>query len=252
MSNRVAVIPSWAGGLAFWAGSDDYSLKRVIRRAPLFLPVDRIIKVYEIESKSLVGLDSPSRFAIEYNSKERHCFITLQSLPEKLNHLPRQKINPPGAALLFFKHSWREPTALLLPFLVPFIMLLMMMTLEVWDHYVLHNPDILAFFSKPGCDLNCVHKILSIHSMVGLVFLIQTMMLLLPMAVLLFQAPKYRSALNYRMIQSYSLATILVGLFVFGQWVAFFPFKHYGKFVEMGFDPKVERMLENLKTKGKK
>jgi hypothetical protein len=78
---------------------------------------------------------------------------------------------------------------------------------------------------------------------------VQLSFVLLPIALLVFQAPRYRSAVNYRMIQGYSLATVVVGFVILGQLLAFFPFRQYGRFLELGFDPKVERMISNLKHK---
>ena len=249
MSKTVGIIPSWTGALAFWAGSDHYGPLKVIRRAAFELPIERVTKVYELESKPLIGIGGSARFAVEYKSEQRDCFITLVSLPEELAHWPREKIRAPGTLLVFLRHSWREPTALLAPFFIPIFTMVMMMMLGLWNDYVLHHEDVLAFFANPGCDRECVSQVLRIHSMVGFLFLVQLSFVFLPIVCLLFQAPLYRSAVNYRMIQGYSFATVIVGFFVFAQLISFFPFKQYGRFLELGFDPKVERILSNLKHK---
>lgn len=249
MKKTVVVIPSWTGALAFWAGSDHYGLLQAIRREPFLLPIDRVNKVYELESKPLIGLGASARFAIEYSSERRECFIALESLPDELRELDREKIRAPGTMLVFLRHSWREPTALLLPFFIPFFTMMMMWMLGLWNEHVLHHSDVLGFFANPGCDQVCVAQVLRIHSMVGFLFLVQLSFVFLPIGLLVFQAPRYRSAVNYRMIQGYSMATIVVGSFILLQLMAFFPFRQYGRFLEMGFDPKVERMISNLKQK---
>jgi hypothetical protein len=248
-ANGVRIDPRWSGALAFWAGSDHYSLKQAVFRAPFYLPVDRVLRVYEVKAKSLIGLGSPTRYAIEYQSERRRCFITLERLPEELEGRERKTTNPPGAALLFFQHCWNEPSALLLPLLIPFFLGFMIVLLGIWNEFVLHNREVLSFFAKPGCDLDCVRKVLSIHSLVLFLFLAQISLVLLPIGLLVFQAPRYKSALNYRMIQSYSLVTVVVGVVVLGQLITFFPFRQYGRFVGLGFGPKVERVLSKLNQK---
>ena len=244
MGNKVT--PSWSGALALWAGSDHYGLGQVLRRAPIELPIEKVTKVYEIAAKPLIGLGGGAKFAVEYRSEFRDCFVTLEQLPANLQACPRSTINPPGAFLQFFRHCSREPSALLLPLAVPFFTMVMMIMLGLWNDHVLHHPDVLAFFANPGCDTHCVEKVLRIHSMVAFLFLVQFAMVFLPLALLFFQAPRYKSALNYRMVQSYSFTTIVVGCVIFAQLVVFFPFKQYGRFLGLGFDPKVERMLNNL------
>lgn len=249
MSSIVSIKPSWFGRVTFWVGSDEYGLKEVFRRSPLEIPLDKIIQVYEIRAKSLIGLPSPSKFAIEYQSKERHCFITLDKIPDEISHMERKTIKPPGAAMVIFQQTWREPSALLLPLLVPVFIFLCLLMLGLWNDYVLNNHDLLSFFARPGCGESCVQKVLSIHSLVAFLFLIQLSVLLLPLIVFFFHAPRYRTALNYRMAQGYSLATILVGLVIFGQLMAVFPYRQYGKFTEMGFNPRVEKIFKSLRDK---
>lgn len=249
MTRTVGVTPSWTGAFAFWAGSDHYNLRQAIRRQPFQLPIERVTKVYDLESKPLIGLGGAARFAIEYRSDSRDCFITLEDLPAELEGMERTKIKAPGTVLVFIRHSWREPSALLLPFLIPFVTMAMIWMLGLWNEHVLHHSDVLAFFANPGCDKECVAQVLRIHSMVCFLFLVQLSFVFLPILLLVFQAPRYRSAVNYRMIQGYSLATVVVGFVVLGQLMAFFPFKQYGRFLELGFDPKVERVISTLKNK---
>jgi hypothetical protein len=249
MSNRVSIEPRWSGALAFWLGSDHYGLLQALRREPFIIPVDQVSRVYEIRAKPLIGLGSPMRYAVEYRSAERECFITLDTLPAELKGLERTTTNPPGAALLFFQHCKKEPTALLLPLVVPFFAVIMILLLGAWNELVLQNHDVLAFFATPGCNEACVRKALSLHSLVAFLFLVQIAILLLPMALFFIGAPRYKSALNYRMIQSYSFVTVVVTGIIFLQLVAIFPFRQYTKFVEMGFSSKTERLLSNLNSK---
>ncbi len=249
MKGSVRVIPKWSGALTFWMGSDEYTLGNAMRREPLEIPVERITRVFQIESKSLLTRREFVSYGIEYQSDYRECFIALKDLPSGIENLPRIRISNRAAAHFLFKHSWREPTALLMPFFLPFFVAIMIALLGMWDDYVLHDKNILAFFARPGCDMDCVAQVMRIHTLVGFLFLVPLGILLLPLGFLFFQAPRYRSALNYRLIQSYSVVTMIVGIFVLAQLVAFFPFKQYGKFVGLGFDPKVERLLSNLKTK---
>lgn len=249
MSNRVSIEPRWSGALAFWLGSDHYSLLQALRREPFIIPADRVTKVYEIKAKPLIGLGSPTRYAIEYHSAERECFITLETLPEELKGISRTTTNPPGAALLFFKHSKKEPTALLLPLVIPLFAVLMILLLGAWNEFVVRDHAVQAFFATPGCNEECVRKALSLHSLVIFLFLVQFAIMLLPVALFFLGAPRYKSAVNYRMIQSYSVVTVVVTAVIFLQLVAFFPFRQYGKFVELGFSSKTERILSNLNSK---
>ena len=170
----------------------------------------------------------------------------LHYLPEGID-MPVQEISMGTYYLLHLEKCWREPSVLFLPLLLPIFMGILMTLFGVWDQFVLHNPDLLQFFSRPGCEANCVRRVLSIHSLVILLFAVQLVILFLPMTFLWFQAPKYKSALNFRILQAYSTALVFVGVFVFAQLVVFFPFKQYTKFVELGFDPKVVRAISALK-----
>jgi hypothetical protein len=102
MSKLVGVTPSWSGALALWAGSDHYSLAQAFRREQFFLPIDRVSTVYQIHARPLIGLGGGAKFALEYSSEMRDCFVTLEYLPEELEARDRVAITPPGAALLFF------------------------------------------------------------------------------------------------------------------------------------------------------
>jgi hypothetical protein len=247
--NSISVSPKWSGAITFWMGSDQYSLKNALKMEPLEIPLNRITRVFQIESKSLLTRREFVSYGIEYQSDFRECYISLKSLPPEMKGIERVRISNREAAHFLFKHSWREPTALLMPFFLPFFVAILIGLLGAWDDYILHDREILSFFARPGCDVDCVAKVMRIHTLVGFLFLVPLGILLLPLGFLFFQAPRYRSALNFRMIQAYSVVTLTVGLFVFVQLVAFFPFRQYGKFVELGFDPKVERVLSNLKTK---
>lgn len=235
--------------MAFWVGSDEYGVKDFVARQPLEIPLERILQVYEIKAKSLVGLPSPSKYAIEYLSKERHCFVVVEYLPEELANFDIITIKPPGALKVIFQQTCKEPSALLLPLLLPFFVFFSLIILGLWNDYVLHNRDLLSFLAKPGCGEDCVQKVLSIHSLVAFLFIIQLSVLFLPILVFFFHAPRYRTAINFRLAQGYSVATVMVGLVIFAQLMVFFPFRQYGKFAEMGFNPRVEKIFKNLKTK---
>ena len=78
MGKTVEVTPSWFGVLAFLGGSDHYSVRHALTRAPVAIPVDGVSKVYEIEAKPLVGIGGSAKFAIEYKSELRDCFVSLE------------------------------------------------------------------------------------------------------------------------------------------------------------------------------
>lgn len=245
----IVIKPGWVGAFALWAGSDQYGFAKALRREPHSLPADQVTNIYVIEANSIFGLGGTYRYAIEYISEQRECLVSVQELPHELVIREKIALHPIGAGLLFLKSCLREPSALLMPLALPVILASMMILFGYWNDYVLHNQEVLSFFAKPGCDESCVRKVLSIHSLVILLFMLQFVILLLPLALLFFQAPKYKSAFNYRLTQTYSIATVVVGMVVFVQLMAFFPFKQYGRFLEMGFDPKVEKLLSNLKAK---
>jgi hypothetical protein len=235
--------------LSFWVGSDHYSLAQALRRECFLIPVGRVARVYEVRARPLIGLGSPRNYALEYSSGRRDCFITMEELPPELAHAEKTVISPIGALRLLMEHLRREPTVLFLPLLMPLFMGMMIVLYSLWNEYVLRNPEVLTFFANPGCDLNCVRKVLSIHSLVGLLFFLQIMAVLLPFLLLWFQAPRYRSVVSYRVIQGYSLAGVTLGAVIFIQLVVFFPFRQYTRFVEMGFGPAAERTVANLKNK---
>src|SRR6218665_302095 len=95
---RISLRPSWSGALAFWLGTDHYSLRQALRRDLFEIPAERVSKVYEIRARPLIGLGSPTRYALEYRSSFRECFITLDELPPEIAHKERTTTNPPGAA----------------------------------------------------------------------------------------------------------------------------------------------------------
>ncbi len=235
--------PHLPGALAFWAGSDHYPFFDALRRRPFPLPLDRVTRVYHF--RSWKNLDF---YGIEYYSESRECFVTLRKLPTPLQARQKVLVSPASALPLLLNHSWREPTALVLPFVLPFFLMLMLSFLGIWDDYVLQDQAVLNFFANPGCNAVCVGKVLRIHTLVGFLFLAQLCFLFLPLYLLL-QAPRYQRALNYRMIQSYSAVSAFVGLIIFVQLMAFFPFRQYGQFVSLGFTAKVERILSHLDEK---
>lgn len=236
--------------MALWAGSDHYHLTDALRREPFTLPTDAVKKVYRLESARLPWLPQIRRYAVEYSSGSRDCFVLIPELPADLAETSQpEEISFYQAAALLLEHVRREPTVFLLPLVVPFGFFLCVALFGLWNQLVLHNQEILSFFVRPGCDAVCVRKVMSIHSLVALLFLLQFLMLFLPIGLWLFQAPRYRSALNYRMIQSYSAASIVVGAVIFAQLVVFFPFRQYGRFVELGFHPKIEKAFADLKAK---
>lgn len=247
---HLRVKPSLGGALALWAGSDHYDLTDALRREPFTLPTHEVKKVYRMDSARLPWLPQFRRYAVEYSSGRRDCFVLLPELPPELIQKEEpEQISFYQAAALLMEHVRREPTVFLLPLVVPVGFFLCVALFGLWNQLVLHNLDFLSFFVRPGCDVGCVRKVLSIHSLVALLFLLQFLMLFLPIGLWLFQAPRYRSALNYRMIQSYSAATMVVGAVIFAQLVVFFPFRQYGRFVELGFHPKIEKAFADLKAK---
>ncbi|RZA04644.1 MAG: hypothetical protein EOP11_14625 [Proteobacteria bacterium] len=240
--------PGRAGAWSLWAGSDHYGAWDAFRRAPFSLPLEGVLKVYRIEASFLSGLPIFARYAVEYRSEERICFITIPDLPSVLSSHPVEVLSTGAAMAQLGRHLRKEPTIFFLPLAMPLVFFLTMALYGLWNEYVLHNQDLLSLLARPGCERSCVGKVLSIHSLVALLFLLQSVMLFLPLGLLVFQAPRYRSALNYRMIQSYSLASVVLGAVIFAQLLAFFPFRQYGRFVELGFDPKVERALNSLRN----
>lgn len=246
---KIVIKPGTIGAIALWLGSDQYVFLQALRREEFSIGADKIKKIYTVEADSILGLRKTQRFAIEYTSGHRDCLISVEKLPETLHSTLHQRISPLGIFALFLKSFWKEPSAILYPLILPFLLSVMMFLFGVWNDQILHNPSVLDFFAKPGCDAICVRKVLSIHSLVVLLFLLQGILLFLPWLLLFIQAPKYKSALNYRITQIYSVTAMVIGAVVFVQLLMFFPFKQYGKFLELGFDPKVERMLANIKEK---
>lgn len=245
--NEWRFIPGRATAWGLWAGSDHYSVWDALTRAPFTLPLEEVSRVSRIEAPAW-PLEI-SRYAVEYRSAERDCFVILPECPEPLRDREAERVSFASVLGRLAAHVKREPGILFLPIVLPVAYFLTFALFGLWNEFVVQNRDLASLLARPGCAEECVTKVLSIHSLVALLFLLQSMMLFLPMGLLLFQAPRFRSALNYRMIQSYSLVSVVFGAVIFAQLVAFFPFRQYGRFVELGFDPKIERVLTNLKHK---
>lgn len=241
MKKNIAVKPKALGGLVLWAGSDHYSIWDALRGRAFMLPISEINKIYRIKFSAIPGFED--RFLIDYHSGQKTCLILVNQVPLGLGAVPESEISAAEAIGLYIRGFWKEPTALLLPLLLPLMICLMMGLFGLWDALVLKNPEVMSFFARPGCESGCVKKVLSLHSLVALLFLIQIFLLLLPIAFLFFQAPRYRTAFNYRMIQTYSVVTAVLGIYVFAQLMVFFPFRQYGRFVALGLDPKVEQIF---------
>ena len=247
LDNKVVIRPGWLGALAIWLGSDHYGFSKVLMKAPFQMPKENL-KLYQIQWRNFWGGGLNTRFAVEYSSSRRDCLITLAEKPN-VPDIIAEEISPMAFFAHYINRMWAEPTAIVIPMLLPIIFPLFILLFAVWDQLVLHNSEILSFFVNPGCDAGCVRKVLSVHSLVGFLFITQFIFLALPMVLLFFHAPKYKSAISYRMIQSYSMAGIILGIFVSVQLLAFFPFKQYGRFLEMGFSSKVERLFAHSKDK---
>jgi hypothetical protein len=250
-NKNIEVRPRGLSGLALWAGSDHYNILAAVRRDTFRCPASGVNKIYCVSFSDIPGFQE-DRFLVEYDSGNKSCIIILNALPPELSGHRTVKISPAGAVRLYLQTFWREPSALALPLILPLMICLMMGLFGVWDELVLRNPDVMAFFARPGCDSGCVKKVLSLHSLVGLLFLIQFFLFLLPILFLFFQAPRYRSAFNYRVIQTYSVITAVIGIYVFGQLMVFFPFRQYSRFLALGMDPKVEKIFSHMKDQKEK
>lgn len=243
---HIKVTPSALGAIGFWAGADHYGLGSAVRRAPLLVPLDGVRRIFRIAFSDLPGFRE-DRFLLEYNSGDRECVAILECLPTELAGHRTEKLSPWGAVKRYLDLFRLEPTAMFLPLALPIGIVLVMMGFGLWSDFVLHNREVLGFFARPGCDAVCVEKVLRLHSLVGLLFFLQLFLLLTPFLFLFFHAPRFRYAFNFRITQTYSLATAILGVFVFAQLLVFFPFKQYGRFLALGLDPKVERVLHHLK-----
>lgn len=248
-AKTLRVNPRGLQGLAYWLGSDHYTLLDAIRRAPMQIPVGEISRVSRIAFREIPGFQE-DRYLVEYHSGRKDCMVILDELPADLP--PRlDKISPFGAARRYLDLFRREPTAMLLPLLLPLGIVLAMTLFSFLSDLVLKNPEVLGLFARPGCQADCVEKVLRLHSLVGLLFVLQLFLLLTPFSLLFFHAPRYRYAFNVRVTQIYSVTAAVVGVFIFAQLVVFFPFRQYGRFVAMGLDPKVERLLIHLNEQKK-
>jgi hypothetical protein len=234
--------PSWVGALGFWLGSDDYSLKRAFLRDSLQVDSDQVKQVYCVRLPFWMG--GGVRYAIEYRSVlGRECLVSAPEKPGFVLVSPIKEMSLFDFLAVVLRHFKDEPSALFFPLIIPLAMIIMMLLFGVWRELVLSNREVLVFFTKPGCDYDCVRRVLGFHSLVGLLFLIQLLFLFLPVLALVFQAPRYRSAVTYRVIQSHSALTAVLGAFLFVQLIALFPFRQYSKAVQMGIDAKVERLI---------
>lgn len=241
----IEVVPHGLGGLGLWAGSDHYGLVAAFQRAPFSFPASGVQKIFRIAFTEIPGFQE-DRFLVEYSSGRKDCMVILDALPAALKDEKLEKVSPFGACLRYLELFRREPSSLLLPLALPLGITVVMMLFGFWSDLVLRNPEVLGFFARPGCDVSCVEKVLRLHSLVGMLFLIQFFLLLMPFSFLFFHAPRYRYAFNVRITQLYSITTAVIGVFVFAQLMVFFPFKQYSRFLALGLNPKVERMLSHL------
>ncbi|MCO5141543.1 MAG: hypothetical protein M9962_00465 [Oligoflexia bacterium] len=247
--NFVTFQPGWAFAFSFFWGTDHYGFRETLGRKALKIPLSSIKKIYQIECKPIIGLGAGHRYMVEYRSEMRDCLISLETLPEEVDSFEKIKVSSAGALLLMAKGLIQEPMALLLPLGLPVSMMLLMLMYLMWSQYVLQNPDVLAFFVREGCDKNCVYKVLSFHSLVFFLFILQLSVMILPLAFYYFQSSRFRTAFSYRMAQTYTVASVMVGVFVFVQLMIFFPFKQYSRFIGLGFGPKVEKILKKSTEK---
>ncbi len=245
MKEMAGIRPRWLGAMALWAGSDHYSLWQALRAQDFHLPVERVARVYRIDFHPALGFGLRSRFVVAYRSERRECLVVLDSLPAALAHFKPVAISPVGAMQLYLKLVWNEPAAILSLLLIPLPIFLVMILFLLWVNLVIQNPDILSLFSNESCDAVCASKVLKVHSMVGALFLMPFALVILPVGLMVFQAPRYRSAVNYRFAQSYCAITVAIGVYLLAQLMVFFPFKNYGKFVMSGFGPRAELFLKN-------
>ncbi|MGZ3711501.1 MAG: hypothetical protein ACXWQO_14300 [Bdellovibrionota bacterium] len=241
----ITVVPNGLGGLGLWAGSDHYGFFSALRRAPFSFPAAGLQKISRIAFSDIPGFQE-DRFLLEYNSGSKDCMVVLDQLPEELKTHKLEKVSPFGTCLRYLDLFRREPSSMLLPLALPLGISLVMTLFGLWSDLFLRNIDVLNFFARPGCDAGCVERVLRLHSLVGMLFLIQFFLLLMPFSFLFFHAPRYRYAFNVRITQMYSITTAIIGVFVFAQLMVFFPFKQYSRFLALGLDPKVERLLSHL------
>jgi len=249
MDRISGVKPRWYGGLALWAGSDHYSLWQALTAAEFQIPLDRVANVERVNF-GIPGLRH-SRYVLAYQSERRDCLVVVESLPAGLTGFAQTEMTPFGAAQLFLKMVWSEPLAVLSLLTIPLPIFFVMVLFLFWVNFVLQHQDLLAIFANQSCDAACVKYVLKIHSMVGALFLMPIALVFLPIALMLFQAPKYRAAINYRFAQSYCAVTLAIGIFLMAQLMVLFPYKNYGKFVMSGFGPEAVRFLKNQKLNKK-
>ncbi len=236
MERSLEIQPRRLEALGLWAGSDHYRLGRAVRAQAFHLPLDRVHHVYKVEFGG--------HYWVAYSSERRECFVPLYQLPAELRDRDCQKVNPWRAAQIFFKLIWDEPAALIALLLIPLPILALMLLFLGWVNFVLQSRELLAVFANAACDLFCVEKVIKIHSMVAVLFLTPFALVVLPLALLIFQAPRYRSAVNLRISQTYCFVAFAFGLYALVHLLVFFPFRGYGKFIAAGFGPKAEQFLD--------
>lgn len=244
-SKKFEIVPRGLAGLGLWAGSDHYGLREAFQRAPFQVPLEGVQRLSRIAFSEIPGFQE-DRYLLEFNSGHKECIVFLDALPPELKDHKAERVSPFGACFRYLDLFRREPSAMLLPLALPVGIAAVMSIFALWNDLVLGSPEVLGFFARPGCDVNCVEKVLRLHSLVGMLFFIQIFLLLMPFTFLFFHAPRYRYAFNFRITQMYSITTAVIGVFVFAQLMVFFPFKQYSRFLALGLDPKVERMLSHL------
>jgi hypothetical protein len=241
-------VPRGLRGLGLWAGSDHYSLVSAFRRATFSIPVSGVQRVSRIAFSDIAGFQE-DRFLVEYNSGQKDCLVILDSLPAELKDHKIEKLSPFGACLRYLDLFRKEPSSMLLPLALPIGIALVMTLFGVWSDLFLRNSDVLSFFARPGCDAGCVERVFRLHSLVGMLFLIQLFLLLMPFSFLFIHAPRYRYAFNVRITQMYSITTAVIGVFVFAQLMVFFPFKQYTRFIALGWIPRWSACFPTSKLK---
>lgn len=245
MNKMEAIQPRWIGALAIWAGSDHYSFWQALRAQEFTLPADCVTRVYRIDFPPVLGVGLRSRYVVAYRSERRECLVVLDLLPAGLVGWKHTVVSPVGAMQLFLKLIWNEPAAFLALLVIPLPIFFVMILFLLWVNLVIQNPDIISLFTNEACDALCASKVLKVHSMVGALFMMPIALVLLPIGLMIFQAPRYRSAVNYRFAQSYCAVTLAIGVYLLAQLMVFFPFKNYSKFVMSGFGPRAELFLKN-------
>lgn len=245
MGKSAAIQPRMLGALALWAGADHYSLWQAITRQSFCIPAERVSRVYRIEFPKVAGVGPRDRYLVGYRSEKRDCLVVLDQLPAGLEHWAPMGLTPMMALRLFLRLIWSEPSAVVSLFLIPLPIFLLMILFVAWVNLVSHNPEVLSIFRTETCDSGCVEKVVKVHSMVGVLFMMPFALVVLPLGLMIFQAPRYKSAIHYRFAQSYCAVSLAIGVYLLAQLMVFFPFKNYSKFVMGGFGPQAEYFIKN-------